>query len=65
MEGNTYIGDGVYVRFDGLQVWLTTENGSRVTNEIALPPDTLLCFELWLRQLREPQGRVHPFGNDR
>ena len=30
----TYIGDGVYVNFDGYQIWVRTQQG----NEIALEP---------------------------
>jgi hypothetical protein len=36
-DNETYIGDGVYVRFDGYQLWLRTprQNGD---HEIALEP---------------------------
>jgi hypothetical protein len=27
-----YLGDGCYATFDGLGIWLTTENGVEVTN---------------------------------
>ena len=32
-----YLGDGVYVTFDGYQIWLKTQRGSR-WEEIALDP---------------------------
>lgn len=34
-----YVGDGVYVEFDGLGLVLTTENGIEVTNRIVLEPE--------------------------
>jgi hypothetical protein len=33
------LGDGVYVVWDGTAIKLTTEQGSRVTNEIYLEPN--------------------------
>lgn len=33
-----YLGDGVYIRFDGFHHVLTTENGITATNIIALDP---------------------------
>ena len=35
----TYLGDGVYVDFDGFAFVLTTENGIEVTNTIILEPE--------------------------
>jgi hypothetical protein len=37
------LGGSVYAR--------STENGAGVTNQIALDPQTLLCFEMWLTHL--------------
>jgi len=34
-----YLGDGVYVDFDGFALWLTTENGIATTNRICLEPE--------------------------
>lgn len=34
----TYLGDGVYIHFDGFHYVLTTENGYGPTNTIALDP---------------------------
>ena len=48
-----YLGDGVYVSFDGFTIWLTTEDGYRATNTIAIEPEVLGNFELWLHKLRE------------
>jgi len=37
----TYLGDGAYASFDGYNVWLTTEDGARTTNAVALEPKVL------------------------
>lgn len=47
----TYLGDGVYARFDGYQIWIRTprEGGD---HEIALEPgvfDALVAYEKRLR----------------
>jgi hypothetical protein len=34
-----YLGDSVYVEFDGFQFNLTTENGYEASNRIALEPE--------------------------
>ena len=34
-----YLGDGAYAFFDGFTIWLTTENGIRGTNVVALEPE--------------------------
>lgn len=47
-----YLGDGLYVRYDGYQVWLTSENGIEVLDAVALDASTLLAFENWLKGLR-------------
>lgn len=42
-----YLGDGVYVTFDGWSIVLTTENGVSITNTIFLEPeviDALLAY---------------------
>ncbi len=42
-----YLGDAVYVDFDGYHVVLTTEDGIRITNTICLEPrvfDALLKY---------------------
>lgn len=31
-----YLSDGVYVSFDGFQLWLHVSNGIEVTNQVAL-----------------------------
>lgn len=52
MESERYIGDGVYVRFDGFQFWLRTPVvGSE--NMIALEPSTLNEFLRYVRDIKE------------
>lgn len=48
-----YIGDGVYVAFDGYHLVLTTENGISITNTIALEPGLLELINLYDKELRE------------
>jgi len=36
-----YLGDGVYLQFDGFAYVLTTENGVGITNTIVLEPSVL------------------------
>ena len=38
MSDKIYLGDGVYVNYDGYCLCLTTENGISVTNTIVLEP---------------------------
>lgn len=38
-DNRQYLGDGVYVSFDGSMIRLTTEYGMGATNEIFLEPE--------------------------
>ncbi|TFH47229.1 MAG: hypothetical protein E4H01_08660 [Lysobacterales bacterium] len=52
MSHKKYMGDAVYADFDGYHIILTTENGIRVTNSIALEPtvfDALTRYHAWLQ----------------
>jgi hypothetical protein len=52
-----YIGDGVYIDFDGYALVLTTEDGVRVTNRIVLEPEVYRCLLRYVEVLkREPPG---------
>ncbi len=42
-----YIGDGVYVEWDGYAFVLTTENGIEITNTIVLEPDVYHSLKLY------------------
>lgn len=46
-----YIGDGVYVEFDGYSLILTTENGITVTNRIVLEPEVYRDLRLYVESL--------------
>ena len=46
MKNETYLGDGVYVSFDGYQIWLDTRMQEPV-NRIALEPDVYAALQDW------------------
>ncbi len=52
MTEKTYLGDGVYVSFDGFMLWLTTENGIEVTNRIALEPAVWEALKKYVEKLK-------------
>ena len=43
-----YIGDGAFVHYDGFHIVLTTSDGVRDTNTIALEPAVMRAFSAWL-----------------
>jgi hypothetical protein len=51
------LGDGCYATFDGIGIWLTTENGVEVTNEVYLEPIALAALVQFAREHRQ-KGRV-------
>lgn len=53
-----YIGDGVYVAFDGYgSIVLTTENGISVTNTIVLEHEVLVELERFVAELRAAEAK--------
>lgn len=46
-----YLGDGVYVEWDGFSFILTTEDGARVTNRIVLEPEVYAALVVVARGL--------------
>jgi hypothetical protein len=54
MDRKTYLGDGVYARFDGDHIWLTTENSIAVTNTIALERQDVTAREQVLSSMGRP-----------
>lgn len=48
-----YLGDAVYVEFDGYHIVLTTEDGVRTTNRICLNPYVLTAYTEWIGRLEE------------
>lgn len=55
-----YLGDGLYVRFDGYQIWLTWENGIDVLDAVALEPRVLFAFEDYLKRMRAKAATAKP-----
>ncbi len=47
-----YIGDAVYVAYDGFGVVLTTEDGHSVTNRIVLEPEVWEHLEEYVTRLK-------------
>jgi len=55
-ETKQYIGDGVYVDFDGYMLILTTEDGVVVNNTIALEPDIWRNLVNYVTELTEKEN---------
>lgn len=51
----TYLGDGLYAEFDGLQIRLYASNGIETTNEVFMDSLVLPAFEEWIARLRAPK----------
>lgn len=51
-DRKTYLGDGCYVAFDGVSLWLTTEDGIRATNTICLEPEVYRALERYAARLK-------------
>ena len=49
-----YLGDGLYAKYDGYQVWLLASDGETVTDRVALDPDTLASFHEFLQHEFSP-----------
>lgn len=52
MTAKEYLGDAVYVEFDGFQLVLTTENGIRATNRIVLEPEVYAALVQFVERLK-------------
>lgn len=46
-EYENYLGDGLYVDFDGYQIELYSSNGISKTNQVYLDSDVILSFLDW------------------
>ena len=53
-----YLGDAVYVGHDGYQLWLTTNDGIRETQRIALEPAVYAALVRYVRDLETSRHRV-------
>lgn len=49
-DTTAYLGDGVYARWDGLNVWVWTSNGVDKSQEVALERDTFISLQQFARQ---------------
>jgi len=49
----TYLGDGVYVEFDGNGLILTTENGVEIHNTIYLESETFRALLAFYERLKD------------
>jgi len=47
-----YLGDAVYVAFDGYNIVLTTENGVEATNTIFLEPQVIRDLQIFIERVR-------------
>lgn len=48
-----YLGDGVYVAYDGFSLWLTAEDGIRATDTICLEPEVYHALVRYVAKLRD------------
>jgi hypothetical protein len=53
MKEPRYLGDGVYIEFDGYQIKLTTSDGIHDTNTIYLEDQVLAAFLQYVKELKE------------
>ena len=53
LNNPTYLGDGVYVEFDGYHIKLTTSDGISDTNTIYLDNNVTISFETWLKEFKQ------------
>ena len=47
-----YLGDGLYVDFDGYHIVLTTENGISTTNKVCLDSAVMAAFLNYVEDLK-------------
>ena len=50
---STYLGDGVYAKFDGYYTWIYTSNGIKESDMIALEPEVLKALNRFDKECRE------------
>lgn len=57
--GKQYIGDGVYVNYDGHGISLTTEQGLQPDNIIYLEPEVISALEKYTEKIRNYIKDLH------
>ena len=58
MKNKRYLGDAVYVDFDGYYIQLTTEDGIRVTNRICLEDAVVAALLRYIDDLKDKEELV-------
>jgi len=53
-----YLGDGLYAKFDGYQVWLLANSATTPTDKVALDNHTLDMFMEYLDRLNAPSVEI-------
>lgn len=48
-----YLGDGVYARFDGYQIWLTTQRSEERVDSVALEPSVYAALVQYVAKIKE------------
>ena len=51
-KDSTYLGDGLYAKFDGYQIELYASDGIRKTNVVYLEPGVLSAFFAYVDRLK-------------
>lgn len=54
MVAQDYLGDSVYVHYNGFMVTLYTDNGNGATNVIHLEPEVYAALLKFVKRIREP-----------
>ncbi len=57
-QPQTYLGDGVYARFDGYHVWIWTSDGYNKSVEIALEPAVIAEINAFADKCRRGKGKT-------
>ena len=50
-----YLGDGLYAKFDGYQIYLMANSHTEPTDTVVLDPHTLRAFMRYVKMLNEEQ----------
>lgn len=58
----TYLGDGLYVSYDGYQIRLYASDGERVLGEVFLDEATIGNFQRYLKNLDKVMKEYHDNG---
>ena len=58
MDNNRYLGDGVYISWDGYQIKLYTSDGVKVIDVIYLDPHIQVALTKYIEDISE--GRIQP-----